>query len=277
MRIRDASISMFVQRQYQMNNNALGKIMMQLSSGYRINSAADDAAGLAISEGMRAQIRGLNSAARNTQMAMSMLQTAEGAMDSIHSMLQRMNELAVQASTGTNADIDRNALNKEFLQLKAEIADTAMQADFNGLKIFGGDYSLENGGMAIQTGALEGQQTTIYMANISLQRLGLTDIDLSTQENASKAITAVKSAIYTVADERATLGAMSNRFQYKLDNLKNTALNLTEAESRIRDTDMAAAMTEFARLSIQQQAIMAMMVQCNSSAQRILQLFDSLR
>ncbi len=277
MRINDRSLSLFMLRQYDMNQNALSRVMMQLSSGYRINSAADDAAGLAISEKMRAQIRGMNAASRNVIDAISMIQTAEGAASSIHAMLQRMNELAVQAASGTNDDkIDRNALNKEFLQLKAEIADTVAQANFNGISLFDGSKDVMGGGVVIQSGALEGETTTVYLPDMNLRALGLENIDLSTQENASKAITAVKNATYRVADHRATLGAMQNRFEYKYSNLRNSMLNLQEAESRIRDTDMAAAMTEYTRLSIMQQAIFAMLAQCNANASRILVLFQNL-
>lgn len=272
MRIRDNSISLFMYRQYEMNQNALSRVMMQLSSGYRINSAADDAAGLAISEKMRAQIRGLNAAARNVTDAISMIQTAEGAMDSLHSILQRMNELAVQAATGTNDELDRGALNKEFAQLKAEITDIAAQTNFNGINLLDGSRD----SIVIQSGVLEGHTTAVPFEEMSLTALGLEHIDLSTQDNASRAITAVRRATSLVSDQRTTLGAMHNRFEYKYDNLVNQSFNLRDAESRIRDTDMAAAMMDFIRLNIRQQVLFAIMAQCNANAYRILTLFQNL-
>ncbi len=374
MRIANNILAMTAYRNYTQNMAMVGKAMERLSSGYRINSAADDPAGLAISENMRAQIRGLNRAAQNVLDAKSMMQTAEGDIDSICSILQRMNELSVQAATGTLSDFDRLQASKEFEQLKREINDIAGASAFNGMNL------LDNGSMAssdtvgihvayeerknadgtmkqvsvlefnpfklvdgdeirvkltaadgtetdhfytyrkgdtmadltnglnlpdsqrsgfqitadgkaevffkpsdsrpkpgdlvykIQTGALEGQRTEIRIPILNTNSLGLDGVSIDTQEAASKAITAVKKAQEKAVDARTTLGAMQNRFDHKYNNLKNQALNLAEAESRIRDADIAEEMMNLVQAQMRVQLSAWVIAQSNTMAQRVLEL-----
>lgn len=277
MRIRDNSLSMFIQNQYTRTNNALSRVMKQLASGCRINSAADDPAGLAISEKMRAQIRGLNAAKRNVQTAVNLVQTAEGYMDSAHAILQRMGEIAVQAASDTNdSGIDRKALNQEFEQLKEELTDIFENAEFNGIRLFSGQYGRENGGLVIQSGPLEGHTTPVFLEEMSLQTLGLEAMNVFTRDRAAASITALRAAVNKVSAQRGNLGGMQNRLEFKIQNLENQAVNLSEAESRIRDVDIAQAMTEAARLFIQQQVILAVMAQCNTMAKNVLTLLSGL-
>jgi len=397
-------------RQYSINNNSIAKSTEKLSSGYRINRAGDDAAGLAISEKMRAQIRGLNMAAKNSNDAISLVQTAEGALTETHAILQRMRELAVQAASDTNDDeVDRIALDAEFQQLKEEIDDIAEKTTFNGKKLldgsFGGSTSTSpsvtingtgsalKGGITvsdivinaeefeagksytidfsviedsgnpgtytcevtlssdgstidtkpftinagkieldfgsdsepdvtistsatvdqlhemklvfsvsagstsagsaakIQTGANAGETLEISIASMASEALGSVKVDengqideangselklsdslIDTQQNASKAITVVSKAINDVSSQRAKLGAYQNRLEHKINNLETSAENLTAAESRIRDIDMAKEMTEFTKNNILVQASTAMLAQANQAPQNVLAL-----
>lgn len=374
MIIRHNIAAMTAHRYYLNNIARVASAMERLSSGYRINRAADDPAGLCISEKMRAQIRGLNMAAKNSQDAISLVQTAEGALDSAHSILQRMNELAVQAATGTNQDFDRAAMAKEFEQLKRELNDIAGQTTFNNMNLLDGslsysgqvrsaatagvnlsvssdenpderrytlefDYSklqegdeisfrigdadvsvkreagdtrtsflnrlqtaaeaaggrvsgnavlstgtaisepvLKSGplpasnALRIQVGALENQQLSISIDCMNTAALGLDGANLFDQDAAGSAITAVRNAIAKVSDQRTTLGAMHNRLEYKISNLKNTSINLSAAESRIRDVDIAAEMMELMKSQILAQVSIAVMAQCNALAQNVLSL-----
>ncbi|MGI6152572.1 MAG: flagellin [Christensenellaceae bacterium] len=380
MRIMNNIAAMTAYRHYSNNLALMQKSALRLASGYRINSAADDPAGLAISEKMRSQIRGLNMAARNTQDARSMIQTAEGALQSAHDILQRMNELAVQAATGTLDDGDRNIISKEFEQLKRELNDISQQTTFNGQKLLDGSNSIygmhrsaatagihtsseevtkdgktftqsvveidpfrlvegdrihlsiidekgrtthhyytyqtgdtmgdiyarmgfsnnvERKGHSlviagevsveftsaikagssgtpyrIQVGALEGEQLSVNIPCMNTAALGLDNINLNDQDSAGRAITAVKSAVSKVSDSRSTLGAMQNRLQYKINNLKNTAENLQAAESRIRDVDIAQEMTNLIRYSILSQVSMMVMAHLNTQARNVLRLLD---
>jgi len=377
MRINDLfQVSMIAHRHYTNSIAAMGQAALRLSTGYRINSAADDAAGLAISEKMRSQIRGLNMAARNVMDAKSMVQTAEGELGSINDILKRMKELAVQGATETLDDFDRQQIKKEFEQLKREINDIASQGNFNNLPLFdnGSNASLDTLGInvskgqaqnsdgtskdvtfvemnpfrfidgdilnfkitdkdgnvteksymytegdvmgdiveklgldpstvkrsgntlaidgdvevsfrpspdrstddsityMIQTGALQGQQLAINIPVVNTRALGLDGITLDDVDSAGRAITAVDKALEKVIDGRTTLGAMSNRLDYKYNNLKNQALNLSEAESRIRDADIAEEMTNFLKAQIQSQLAQWVMAQMNAQASRILDL-----
>lgn len=377
MVIRNNQMANIAFRWYSLNASMAALSAERLASGYRINRAADDAAGLCISEKMRAQIRGLNMAAKNSQDALSMVDTADGALGEVHSILQRMNELAVQAATGTNESFDRSAAAKEFEQLKRELNDISDQTTFNNMKLLDGSksyegqvrsaqttgvnlsvatnlspaegegdkrYTLEfdfskiqdgdklsfsigdkdvsitkqdgetrsqfmgrlqtlaedagavykNGAilsstceitqptleyreqesnaMRIQTGALENQQLAISIGCVNTAALGLDGITLDDQDAAGRAITAVRNAISQVADERSTIGAMQNRLTSKISNLKNQSINLSDAESRIRDVDIAYEMSQFVKYQILTQISTAIMAQANSFAQNVISL-----
>ncbi len=271
MRINNNLMSMNTYRQYSINATNSATSTEKLSSGYRINRAGDDAAGLAISEKMRAQIRGLNMASKNSQDAISLVQTAEGALNETHSILQRMRELAVQASSDTNDDgVDREALDAEFQQLKLEIDDIATKTAFNGKPLLNGTFS-----GIIQTGADAGQTLTIGITNMQAAGLGLVAAaDLSTQAGASGSITLVNNAINTVSTARSNMGANQNRLQHKINNLDTSSENLSAAESRIRDLDMAKEMTNYTKNNILVQAATAMLAQANSAPQGVLQLLQ---
>ena len=277
MRINNNLMSMNTYRQYSINTTNSATSTEKLSSGYRINRAGDDAAGLAISEKMRAQIRGLNMASKNSQDAISLVQTAEGALNETHSILQRMRELAVQASSDTNADlVDRVALDAEFQALIDEIDDIAAKTAFNGKVLLDGDYEATGDGLMIQTGADATQELEINIANMTSGTDGL-NVDgqvLTSQGAASLAITAVNSAINEVSTARSSLGAVQNRLQHKINNLDTSSENLSAAESRIRDLDMAKEMTNYTKNNILVQAATAMLAQANSAPQGVLQLLQ---
>lgn len=422
MRIQTNVTAMNTHRMYTLNNSNVSKSAEKLSSGYRINRAGDDAAGLAISEKMRAQVKGLSMASKNSQDAISLIQTAEGALQEVHTMLQRMNELSVQSATGTNANFDRQQVDAEFTQLKNEINDIAKTTNFNNMKlldgtlggseatasnatgttntlhanstitsfaisgqsglsdqvgtykvvaataadldaagitdtattvncikvtfteegtgnvtntvidiskVMGGDgltsagaakaygsFSVDlssagmgtleltnttnaeqtaealakslagngllavkgtsagNGGLRIQVGAEEGDQLNISISRMNAEGLGLSNIGIADQSSASKAITATRSAIDKVSAQRATLGAMQNRLDYKISNLDNTVENLSAAESRIRDVDLAKEMTSYTKNNILSQASTAMLAQANAAPQNVLSLLQ---
>lgn len=234
-------------------------LIERLSSGKRINRAADDPAGLAISQKMQAQIRGLRAAQRNVQDGISLIQTAEGAMNEVHSMLQRMNEIAVESANGTYTDDDRANLNLEFEELKKGINDIVSGTEFNTKKLI--DGSQETNGIRIQTGANSGNNLEIKIKNIDIASLSLDTVDISTQANAEDAIAKVKDAVDFVSLQRSSLGAKQNRLEHTLNNLSNYEMNLTASMSRITDTDMARAMMEFTKNQILLQASQAMMAQ----------------
>lgn len=268
MRIANNIMALNTHKSYTQNNDKVAKAAEKLSSGYKVNRAGDDAAGLAISEKMRAQIRGLSMAKKNSQDAVSLVQTAEGALQEVHSMLQRMNELAVQSATGTNDDsIDRNALNLEFSQLKDEIDQVAGTTTFNNINLMNSPTTF-----TIQVGAEASQSLDITMSQMTTAGLSVNGNDISSATNAGSAITATRAAINTVSTQRATLGAMQNRLEYKINNLANTIENLTSAESRIRDIDIASEMTNFTKNNILSQAATAMLAQGNAQPQNVLSL-----
>ncbi|MBL4937032.1 flagellin [Clostridium sp. YIM B02515] len=264
--------AMFAYMQMSILQGKISKSMERLSSGLRINRAADDPAGLAISERMRGQIRGLQMASRNAQDGISMLQTAEGALNETHAMLQRMNELAVQAANGTYSDQDRAQINKEFQQLKEEITRSANQTEFNTKPLLGKD----NNEIIIQIGANANQNMAIKLESMTGSALSLDDVDISTQENASKAIKKVQDAIDKTSSFRGTLGAYENRLEHVISINDNTAENLEAAESRIRDVDIAKEMMEYAKNSILYQVAQAMLAQSNQQAKSVLELLKSL-
>lgn len=268
------------------NNNSVQKNMEKLASGLRINRAGDDAAGLAISEKMRAQIRGLDMATKNAQDGISLIQTAEGALNEVHAILQRMRELAVQAANDTNDnDTDRAAIQQEIDQLAREINRISETTEFNGKLLLNGDFDADaSGGTALtfHIGANKDQNVTLNIAKMNAEKLGVgsgdsktgTGIKVDTQNDANTAIEEINKAIKTVATERSNLGAMQNRLEHTINNLSTSAENLTAAESRIRDVDMAKEMMAFTKNNILAQAAQAMLAQANQLPQGVLQLLQ---
>ncbi len=267
MRINHNLMAMNANRQLGINNTGLSKSLEKLSSGFRINRAGDDAAGLSISEKMRAQIRGLEMASKNAQDGISLIQTAEGALDEVHAILQRMRELAVQAANDTNVTVDRQALQNEIDQLIKEVDRIANNTEFNTQKLLDGTFSGK-----FHIGANSGQSMDVSIASIKATDLGISGVDVTTQATAEQAITTINSAIETVSSERSKLGAVQNRLEHTIKNLDNAAENLQAAESRIRDVDMAKEMMEFTKQSILQQAATAMLAQANNLPQTVLKL-----
>lgn len=258
---------------YNRNFKAMNKAMLRISSGYRINSAADDAAGLAISEKMRAQIRGLNMAAKNIQDGISLVQTAEGALHETHAIVQRMRELAVQASNDTLTDQDRKLLDIEYQELKKEITRISTDTEFNTKTLLDGSH--KDNPLKLQVGANSGQAIDVYIGQVDTATLGLVDSSIATREKANEAIVEMDDALYKVSSERARLGAYSNRLEHAYNVNVNTAENLTAAESRIRDADIAKEMMNMVKASILMQASQYVMSMHMQRAQWILQLLNS--
>ena len=253
------------------NVKAVAKNTEKLSSGYKVNRAADDAAGLSISEKMRNQIRGINQAVSNAEDGQYLIQTAEGNMNEIHSILQRMGELATKAANDVNATEDRTSINDEMTQLKEEINSIASKAAFNGTKLLNGAMS---SGKYLQVGANSGENMKISIAKLNASGIGLTSTNLkvSTHSAASSAMTAITGAIKCVSAQRSKLGAIQNRLDYTINNLENYSENLTASESNIRDTDMAKEMVNYSKNNILQQAAQSMLAQANQSNQGVLSL-----
>lgn len=262
-------VGMNSNRMLGITQKAQAKSSEKLSSGYRINRAADDAAGLSISEKMRSQIRGLTQASRNAQDGISLIQTAEGALNEVHSMLQRMNELATQAANDTNASVDRTAIESEITALVTEINRVGTDTEFNNMKLFDGNFDKK-----LQVGAKAGQVISVAIDKISADELGIDALDISDNAKAGEAMTAIQTAIETVSTQRSGLGAIQNRLEHTINNLDNVVENTTAAESRIRDTDMAAEMVEFSKNNILAQAGQAMLAQANVSTQGVLSLLS---
>jgi flagellin len=258
--------SLIAQNALKVNGRSAANSMEQLSTGRRVNSAQDDAAGLAISENMTAQIRSLNVAVRNANDGISLAQTAEGAMIEISNMMQRMRELAVQAATGTVSDSQRDFLNTEFTQLQSQISNTISRTRWNGFNV------LSTGSVAftIQVGADTGSQTVV-VTSAALDG-AYTSASITTVANASTAMGSMDTGLNTINSARATLGAVVSRLTSVADNLTNVTQNLAESRSRVRDTDYAAATTELARTQIIQQAGMAVLAQANQLPQSVLAL-----
>lgn len=257
-------------RQLGISTNVLSKSTEKLSSGYRINRAADDAAGLSISEKMRSQIRGLNKASSNAQDGISAIQTAEGALNEAHSILQRMNELATQAANDTNTTVDRNAIQSEINALTSEVSRIASTTQFNTQNLLDGTFSSKN----LQVGALNGQKIAIGIDTMNAAALSVDALCVSTFAGAGKAMSAVQKAIEKVSKQRSSLGALQNRLEHTVNNLDNVAENTQTAESRIRDTDMASEMVQYSATSIIQQAGQSMLAQANSQTQGVLSLIQ---
>ena len=281
-------------RMLGITTSAQAKSTEKLSSGYRINRAADDAAGLAISEKMRSQIRGLDRASTNAQDGISVVQTAEGALNEVHSMLQRMNELATQAANDTNTSQDRSQIKLELNQLTSEIDRVASTTQFNTMNLLDGTFTGKN----LQVGSLSGQNIKLDISLMSAKGLGLvgngkvTSYDAVTADQltsnmlvgASKGadgynqaggvMKKVQDAIDKVSTQRAKLGAVQNRLEHTIANLDNVSENTQSAESRIRDTDMAKEMVTYSKNNILQQAGQSMLAQANQSTQGVLSLLQ---
>ncbi|SMB93894.1 flagellin [Thermanaeromonas toyohensis ToBE] len=255
-------------RNLNQTSTLLAKSMEKLSSGLRINRAGDDAAGLAISEKLRSQIRGLNQAVRNAQDGISLIQTAEGALNETHAILQRMRELAVQAANDTLTTQDRQAIKAEIDQLVAEIDRIASTTEFNTQKLLDGTFS----GKWLQIGANQTQGITVTIGTASAAALGVNSLDVSSSLAANSAIISIDAAISAISMSRANLGAVQNRLEHTIANLSVASENLQASESRIRDVDMAQEMMNFTKLQILQQAGVAVLAQANTSPQAVLQL-----
>ena len=262
-------------RQLGITTNGLQKSTEKLSSGYKINRAADDAAGLSISEKMRNQIRGLNKASDNAQDGISLVQTAEGALNEVHSMLQRMSELAVQASNGTNATQDRTALDNEVQQLKTEIERVGTTTQFNKMDILTGDFS-SNNEKTLQVGANQNQVITIAISALTSTVGSALDVQVkvSTASAAQSSISIIQNSITSLSALRSKLGALQNRLEHTVANLDNISENTQSAESRIRDTDMAEEMVQYSKNNILQQAGQSMLAQANQANQGVLSLLQ---
>ncbi|WP_332645744.1 flagellin N-terminal helical domain-containing protein [Lysinibacillus sp. 54212] len=257
---------------YQRNMNAMNKALLRISTGYRINSAADDPAGLAISEKMRAQIRGLNMASKNIQDGMSLIQTAEGALNETHAIIQRMRELSVQAANDTLTDSDRELLDLEFQELMKEINRISSDTEFNTKPLLNGDHA--NNPIKIQVGANSGQSIDVFINGMGGAAIGLDGLNIRTRENAESAMSALDESLKRVSKERASLGASYNRLEHAYNVTENTAENLTAAESRIRDADIAKEMMNMTKASILMQATMYAMSLHRQQAYSILQLLN---
>jgi len=244
----------------------------KLSSGYQINRAADDAAGLSISEKMRRQVRGLTQATKNAQDGVSMVQTAEGALNEVHDMLQRMNELAVKGENGTLTTDDRNYIKSEVNQLMSEINRVASTTTFNEQNLLDGKGG-DNGSFSLQVGAESGQHIDFTINAMDADTLGLSMVADDPDADAFKTLNdTVKVAIKTVSEQRSDLGAVQNRLEHTINNLDNVVENTTSAESAIRDTDMATEMVKYSNNNILAQAGQSMLAQANQSNQGVLSL-----
>ena len=240
----------------------------KLSSGYKVNRAADDASGLAISEKMRRQVRGLTQASANAQDGISMVQTAEGALNEVHDMLQRINELAVKGENGTLTAEDRGYIDSEVQQLKSEIDRVASTTTFNEQNLLNGDCS---SGVYLQVGAESGQHIDLSIKAMNCSAISLSGT-ASTASAAASLNASVKKAIANVNEQRSALGAVQNRLEHTINNLDNVVENTTSAESQIRDTDMATEMVKFSNNNILAQAGQSMLAQANQSNQGVLSL-----
>ncbi len=289
MRINHNIAALNTYRQLNSASTSQSKSMEKLSSGLRINRAGDDAAGLAISEKMRGQVKGLDQASRNSQDAISLIQTAEGGLNETHSILQRVRELAVQSSNDTNTADDRKAIQNEVDELAKEITRISSQTEFNTKTLLDGQGASS---LDFQIGANKDQKLTLTISAMDADTLGVagtsasnaaasstaaavtvSGIDVSTSAaNATSAIKVIDTAIQKVSDERAKLGANQNRLEHTINNLNTSSENLTAAESRVRDVDMAKEMMEQTKNGILAQAAQAMLAQANQQPQGVLQL-----
>ena len=270
MVVRTNIMGINANRQLGMNNNQVSKSLEKLSSGYRINRAGDDASGLAISEKMKAQIKGLEQASSNAQDAISLVQTAEGATTEIHNMLNRMVELTTKAANGIyDSGVDRPAIKAELDALATEISRITTSTKFNNTTLLNGTLNTQ-----LQIGS-EGTDTlTVTVNALDAGTLGVSNLSVSSAGDANTAMATVKTAINTVSTARANLGAIQNRLEYTINNLDTTAENMSAANSRIRDTDMAKEMMNYTKMNVLTQAAQAMLAQANQQPQAVLQLLQ---
>ncbi len=286
MRIQHNITALNAHRNLTNNNSAVGKNLEKLSSGYRINRAGDDAAGLAISEKMRAQITGLQTAKKNAEDGVSLVQTAEGALTEVHSMLNRMVELATQSANGTYSSANRIEMQKEIDQLNKEITRIGNTANFNGQKLF-----KEDGSIALHVGEQGTDDNQIKVTFSAMSSAGITgidrtgqpdtsgtvvldDIDITEADTAKAAITQINNAIDNISSMRSSFGALQNRLEHTINNLGVQRENIQAAESRIRDVDMAEEMMAYTKNNILVQASQAMLAQANQVPQGVLQLLQ---
>ena len=288
MRINTNIAALNSHRMLERSSMASARNLEKLSSGTKINRASDDAAGLAISEKMNAQIRGLKMASRNSLDGISLIQTAEGALNEVHAMLQRMRELAVQAANDTNQNVDRDAIADEIDQLIQEIDRIGNNTEFNGINLFNGNLSITSTAVPftgmqvlIQNGANANQMVAIDLYKMNAEELNLRTsaatvlVQVDSNSAANNAITTLEAAISKISEQRSKLGAYQNRLEKTIANLDNIAENLTGARSRILDTDMALEMSEFTKFNILQQAGTAMLSQANQQPQMMLKLLNA--
>ena len=260
--------AMNTNRQLGITTGQQAKSTEKLSSGYRVNRAADDAAGLAISEKMRSTIRGLDRASTNASDGISVVQTAEGALNEVHSILQRMNELATQAANDTNTSADRSQIQLEIDQLTSEIDRISSTTQFNTMNLLDGSFTGKN----LQVGSLSGQKIELNISSMSSSAIGVSGLTVSSFEKAGSAMSKIQAAIDKVSTQRATLGAVQNRLEHTIANLDTTSENTSASESRIRDTDMAKEMVTYSKNNILAQAGQSMLAQANQSTQGVLSI-----
>ena len=270
MRIQHNITALNAHRNLTNNNSAVGKNLEKLSSGYRINRAGDDAAGLAISEKMRAQIKGLETAQKNAEDGVSLVQTAEGALTEVHSMLDRMMELAVQSANGTYNQTNRDSMQEEINALNAEITRIGATAKFNDSDVFTTTaVSFQIGETAASANVL-----SVTVGTLDTTKTKTNDVTISTQQGAQEAIAKINSGIDEISKMRGSLGAVQNRLEHTINNLGAQTENITAAESRVRDTDMAKEMMAYTKNNILVQAAQAMLAQANQVPQGVLQLLQ---
>jgi flagellin len=260
--------AMNTNRQLGITTGQQAKSTEKLSSGYRVNRAADDAAGLAISEKMRSTIRGLDRASTNASDGISVVQTAEGALNEVHSILQRMNELATQAANDTNTSTDRSQIQLEIDQLTSEINRISSTTQFNTMNLLDGSFTSKN----LQVGSLSGQKIELNISSMSASAIGVSGLKVSSFAKAGSAMSRIQAAIDKVSTQRATLGAVQNRLEHTIANLDTTSENTSASESRIRDTDMAKEMVTYSKNNILAQAGQSMLAQANQSTQGVLSI-----
>lgn len=277
MRIQHNIPALSSHRNLTNNNSAVSKNLEKLSSGYRINRAGDDAAGLAISEKMRAQITGLQTAQKNAEDGVSLVQTAEGALTEVHSMLNRMVELATQSANGTYSDANRAEMQKEIDALNAEIDRIGETSNFNGTKLFDGNtasIALHVGESSADANQITVTLTAMSSSSIGSAKVNVKAIDIKTAAGAKAAIDTINNAIDGISSQRSDFGALQNRLEHTINNLGVQTENITAAESRIRDVDMAKEMMSYTKNNILVQASQAMLAQANQIPQGVLQLLQ---
>lgn len=273
LRINTNLAALAAQRNLSAVTTRLAGNFARLSSGLRIATAADDAAGLGISERMRAQIRSLTVASRNAQDGISLVQTADGALAEVDGNLIRMRELAVQAANGTLSSVDRAALDTEFQALTQEIARVAGQTSFNGVQLLDGSSAA----LALQVGAQTGQTISVALGDVTTTQLGLNGLSVASTGGAQSALAALDAALDDVTSARGVFGATQNRLESSIRSILSSRDNLSAAESRIRDVDMALETADLLRNQILQQSAISVLAQANAQPQLVLQLINSIR